>query len=171
LRAGAAPPKHSLGKNCAEQGDRVFVSRSPARTTPRETGLRYDERASGATVYAYVDGNPLIRVDPFGLQDDSTGKQEAQNGVQGATNLAGAAALSNRAGAISDIGGALGLGAGAIGSGMQSFAQQDYRDFTAPEGGIHDYPQLFGDMDWSQYPTFAAAWKAYLQKRMGKKCP
>jgi hypothetical protein len=39
----------------------------PACATPRETGLRYDGRASGATLYAYVGNDPLSYNDPLGL--------------------------------------------------------------------------------------------------------
>ena len=56
-----------LGKNHTEQGEGVFVSRSLTRTTPRETDLRYDELASGATIYAYVGNDPLSYTDPLGL--------------------------------------------------------------------------------------------------------
>ena len=52
-----------LGKNRTEQGEGVFVSRSLTRTTPRETDLRYDELASGATVWAY-QGNPFGEQQP-----------------------------------------------------------------------------------------------------------
>ena len=56
----ARAPRHGnsrLRKNRTKQGDGVFVIRSLTRTTPRETNLRYDELASGATVWAY-QGNP-----------------------------------------------------------------------------------------------------------------
>jgi len=62
-----------LGKNRIEQGEGVFVSRSLTRTTPRENGLPYDELASGATIYAYVGNNPLIRTDPKGLACNGQG--------------------------------------------------------------------------------------------------
>ena len=52
-----------LGKNRTEQGEGVFVSRSLTRTTPRETDLRYDELASGATVWGY-QGNPFGEQQP-----------------------------------------------------------------------------------------------------------
>ena len=52
-----------LGKNRTEHGEGVFVSRSLTRTTPRETDLRYDELASGATVWAY-QGNPFGEQQP-----------------------------------------------------------------------------------------------------------
>jgi RHS repeat-associated protein len=125
----------------------------------------------GVDPYAYVGDNPITGFDTFGLQDESVNKQQAENGVQGVVNEAGAILIPDRAGAISDIGGSLAGGAVAMGSVYHSLAQQDYRDYTGPEGGIHDYPERFGDMNWSQYPTFEDAWKAYLQKRMGKKCP
>jgi len=66
----ARAPRHGnsrLRKNRTKQGDGVFVIRSLTRTTPRETDLRYDELASGATIYAYVGNDPLSGIDPLGL--------------------------------------------------------------------------------------------------------
>ncbi|WP_157971405.1 hypothetical protein [Dyella sp. C9] len=60
-------PKLASRENRSRQRGAAFVSSAPTRITPRKNGLRYDELVSGATVYAYVGGNPLMRIDPYGL--------------------------------------------------------------------------------------------------------
>ncbi|MFC5526715.1 RHS repeat domain-containing protein [Rhodanobacter ginsengisoli] len=124
----------------------------------------------GANTYAYVLNNPLSGSDIFGLQEDSVNKQQAEGAVQGAVNEASAVVIPDRAGAISDVGGDLAAGAIAFGSVLQSEAQYDY-SMSKQDPGNHFYAK-FDDMDWSQYPSFSEAWKAYLKKHMkGKKCP
>ncbi|MBF3494924.1 RHS repeat-associated core domain-containing protein [Burkholderia pseudomallei] len=55
-----------LGKNHLDQGGCAFVSGLQTGTTSRETALRYDGRASGATVYVYLGGIPVANLDTQG---------------------------------------------------------------------------------------------------------
>lgn len=43
-------------------------NRCQTRTRPREKACVYGVRVSGATIFAYVGGNPLLFVDPEGLR-------------------------------------------------------------------------------------------------------
>jgi len=52
-------------------GRAVFVSIPQVRTPSSEMRFLYDGGASGQTIYAYVGGNPLSFVDPFGLTEVS----------------------------------------------------------------------------------------------------
>jgi hypothetical protein len=88
LRARRARLKLASRKNRLDQGEGVFVSGSPTRITPRENGPRYDELASGATVYAYVSGNPLSYVDPLGLAPGNGGERGWSGGAGGTNNPA-----------------------------------------------------------------------------------
>ena len=63
------PPNFASREKSPHQGEGAFVIRAQARTTSRERALRYDGLASGATVYAYVNENPLSGIDPNGLDD------------------------------------------------------------------------------------------------------
>ncbi|NYE30633.1 RHS repeat-associated protein [Rhodanobacter sp. K2T2] len=127
----------------------------------------------GINTYAYVLSNPVSSADVLGLQDDSVKKQQAENAVQGATNLTSAAVLTDGEGAIGDVGGDLAGGAIAISSFQKSMAQADYNEqMGTGDPQDHLYSQFAG-IDWSQYgSSFEQAWKAYLQKKLGKKkCP
>lgn len=64
-----------LGKNHLDQGEGVFVICALTRITSRETALRYDGLASGATVYAYAGSDPVDYIDSLGL--DLTPAQQA----------------------------------------------------------------------------------------------
>jgi len=58
----ASTEKFSLAWRC------VFVSSPQAADASGKNALNYDGGASGFIIYSYVNGNPLARVDPEGLQ-------------------------------------------------------------------------------------------------------
>ena len=95
-----------LGKNHLDQGEGVFVICALTRITSRETALRYDGLASGATVYAYVGGDPLDRIDPYGLW---------QFTITGDLGLGALVTFGYNSGQF-NIGAYVGLGEGASGS-------------------------------------------------------
>ena len=70
-----------LGKKRFNQGERAFVQSLQLPDASRENAHRYDASASGRSVYLYVNGNPVSRIDPFGLDwlfNQSTGQISQQ---------------------------------------------------------------------------------------------
>ncbi|MHB8744652.1 MAG: hypothetical protein ACYC9L_16240, partial [Sulfuricaulis sp.] len=55
------------GQNDIEQGVRAFVTSPLIAESHRQNHFAYDALASGQSVYAYVDNNPLLYTDPSGL--------------------------------------------------------------------------------------------------------
>ena len=51
-----------------DRRERVFFIRPQALEASSKNGLTYDGWSSGAIIYAYVGGNPISNVDPYGLQ-------------------------------------------------------------------------------------------------------
>jgi hypothetical protein len=60
-------PETRVWKKTVRQGERAFVTSSLAAESHRENAFVYDGCASGRSVYAYVQNNPLSFVDPSGL--------------------------------------------------------------------------------------------------------
>jgi hypothetical protein len=56
-------------KKLQYRGEPVFVDCPQSRTASRENACWYGETVSGATIYAYVGGNPVGRRDALGLAD------------------------------------------------------------------------------------------------------
>lgn len=67
MRARRARPKLASREKRTTQGESVFVICALTRITSRETALRYDGLASGATVYTYAGDNPVSFTDEHGL--------------------------------------------------------------------------------------------------------
>jgi hypothetical protein len=60
-------PKLASGPKSIYTRSRVFVIAPLAAESLQKNPFPYDALASGATVYAYVDGNPMSEIDPLGL--------------------------------------------------------------------------------------------------------
>ena len=67
-RAGARGQNAPLGKKVLNCWRCAFYNSAASRASARENGCTYDGSASGSIIYAYVGGNPLRWVDPFGLE-------------------------------------------------------------------------------------------------------
>lgn len=62
-----AQPECASRAKTIDRTERVFFIRPQALEAPSKNALPYDGWSSGATIYAYVSGNPLLLVDPSGL--------------------------------------------------------------------------------------------------------
>jgi len=71
LHRAHAWAKLASTQRTSNPGRAAFVSTSPARTTSSETCFLYDGGASGQTIYGYVEGNPVSKTDPEGLEADN----------------------------------------------------------------------------------------------------
>lgn len=49
------------------RGETVFVYAAQSLDWTRENTCRYGGTVSGPTIYAYANGNPLVKTDPYGL--------------------------------------------------------------------------------------------------------
>ena len=75
-------------KICSSTGEAVFVHTAQTVAGSRGNALGYDDCTSGPTIFTYVEGNPLIDVDPLGLIKKGPGI------TTGCANPANAAALA-----------------------------------------------------------------------------
>jgi hypothetical protein len=66
-----------LGKFFFKTGSRVFVFTPPTRISSSENRLNYDGKASGVTIYTYVNNNPLRYTDRLGLAAGLPGPGDA----------------------------------------------------------------------------------------------
>jgi hypothetical protein len=86
-------------------GERAFVIHPQSQLASGENSFAYDDFASGATVYAYVLGNPLGFVDPLGLwtlQVGIGGSFSVPNFVPGGLSLVyGAGLIIDGSGTVS----------------------------------------------------------------------
>lgn len=58
----------AFGKNCSPPMQTLQRRSCQTRARSRKKACAYGVRVSGATIFAYVEGNPLLFVDPEGLQ-------------------------------------------------------------------------------------------------------
>ena len=63
--------KSASGKNSFSPMQLTRRKRCQTRTRPRKKACVYGALVSGATIFSYVGGNPLSRVDPTGLKATS----------------------------------------------------------------------------------------------------
>ena len=73
------------GPECASRtktkttGRAVFFIDPQTRTASSEIDFDYDELVSGAIIYAYLDSNPISKVDPSGLSPNSGSSNGSDN--------------------------------------------------------------------------------------------
>jgi hypothetical protein len=72
-QAGGGSPECGPGTNFLRAWGCVFFDSPQAIDASLESGRRYDAIASGFAIYAYVNNDPLNRLDPFGTCDDPQG--------------------------------------------------------------------------------------------------
>jgi hypothetical protein len=105
---------------CNVRGETVFVNAAQSLDWTRENTRRYSGTASEPTIYAYVGGNPISRIDPYGLYCLSEKQIGAvAGGIGGAFSgaIAGLQAGNVPAAiALAGLGGMSGAFAGALGS-------------------------------------------------------
>ena len=68
--SAGAGAKCASRKKFSDQGACAFVGSLQLSEASREIRFKYDRSTSGPTIYAYVNGKPTKRIDPFGLMTE-----------------------------------------------------------------------------------------------------